>query len=199
MPRRLLIETPPSEGAVPHLARHASSSRASGGAKQKWEQMPLALASSAAARVFLFSRCAGMADMTPPLAQLVGNSKREPINAIISAKSDPAVLTDAGLRDYVRYVCPTFLSLRSSGRSSPPFAQNDWLLLRVSRPAHGRPAERQPGRRQWLGARALRVSAGGLPWRTWAMGRRMLGEPVWRQPLPRCVPSLPYRDARATG
>ncbi|PWN43930.1 hypothetical protein IE81DRAFT_52854 [Ceraceosorus guamensis] len=35
---------------------------------------------------------------------LVGNGLREPINAIISGKSDAAVLSDAGLRDYVRTI-----------------------------------------------------------------------------------------------
>lgn len=36
--------------------------------------------------------------------QLVGNGLREPINAIISGHSDPEILTEAGLRDYVRSI-----------------------------------------------------------------------------------------------
>lgn len=37
-------------------------------------------------------------------SQLVNNGLREPINTIISGHSDPFVLTDAGLRDYVRSI-----------------------------------------------------------------------------------------------
>ncbi|CAO1636179.1 unnamed protein product [Parajaminaea phylloscopi] len=38
------------------------------------------------------------------MLDLVGNGLREPINAIISGDSDPEVLTEAGLRDYVRSI-----------------------------------------------------------------------------------------------
>ncbi|PWN28634.1 hypothetical protein BDZ90DRAFT_205412, partial [Jaminaea rosea] len=38
------------------------------------------------------------------MLDLVNNGLREPINTIISGHSDPYVLTDAGLRDYVRSI-----------------------------------------------------------------------------------------------
>ncbi|EPQ32033.1 uncharacterized protein PFL1_00231 [Pseudozyma flocculosa PF-1] len=38
------------------------------------------------------------------MLDLVGNGLREPINVIISGRSDPHVLSDAGLKDYVRTI-----------------------------------------------------------------------------------------------
>lgn len=38
------------------------------------------------------------------MLDLVGNGLREPINVILSGHSDPIILSDAGLRDYVRTI-----------------------------------------------------------------------------------------------
>lgn len=37
-------------------------------------------------------------------SQLVNNGLREPLNVILSSHSDPYILTDSGLRDYVRSI-----------------------------------------------------------------------------------------------
>lgn len=50
------------------------------------------------------------------LAQLVNNGLREPINTIISGHSDPYVLTDAGLRDYVRSIVSSASFLHANAK-----------------------------------------------------------------------------------
>ncbi|KAK0549974.1 hypothetical protein OC846_002591 [Tilletia horrida] len=61
------------------------------------------------------------------MLDLVGNGLREPINAIISGKSDPHVLTDAGLRDYIRTIGFSFecLNLHRGGRQRANLGDGD--------------------------------------------------------------------------
>ncbi|KAE8215742.1 hypothetical protein CF327_g1031 [Tilletia walkeri] len=61
------------------------------------------------------------------MLDLVGNGLREPINAIISGKSDPRVLTDAGLRDYIRTIGFSFecLDLHRGGRQRANLGDGD--------------------------------------------------------------------------
>ncbi|KAK0540427.1 hypothetical protein OC835_000683 [Tilletia horrida] len=61
------------------------------------------------------------------MLDLVGNGLREPINAVISGKSDPYVLTDAGLRDYIRTIGFSFecLNLHRGGRQRANLGDGD--------------------------------------------------------------------------
>jgi hypothetical protein len=99
------------------------------------------------------------------MLDLVGNGLREPVNAIISGHSDPQILSDAGLRDYVRTIGFSFecLDLHMGGLQRADLGDgNGWITEQFEyRETEGWGA---PGR--WVGA-CWESLYGGNHFRVW--------------------------------
>lgn len=99
------------------------------------------------------------------MLDLVGNGFREPINAIISGHSDPRVLSEAGLRDYVRTIGFSFecLNLHLGGLQRANLGDgNGWITEQFE--YRETEAWGAPGR--WLGA-CWESLNGGNHFRVW--------------------------------
>lgn len=99
------------------------------------------------------------------MLDLVGNGLREPVNAIISGHSDPQILSEAGLRDYVRTIGFSFecLDLHIGGLQRADLGDgNGWITEQFEyRETQGWEA---PGR--WVGA-CWESLYGGNHFRVW--------------------------------
>ncbi|MCO5585309.1 hypothetical protein L7F22_039242 [Adiantum nelumboides] len=99
------------------------------------------------------------------MLDLVGNGLREPINAIISGHSDPYVLSDAGLRDYVRTIGFSFecLDLHLGGLQRANLGDGQGWLTEMF---EFRQTESWGAPGRWIGA-CWETFRGGNHFRVW--------------------------------
>ncbi|PWN50889.1 hypothetical protein IE53DRAFT_386777 [Violaceomyces palustris] len=111
------------------------------------------------------------------MLDLVGNGLREPINVIISGKSDPTILTDQGLKDYVRTIGFSFecLNLHMGGLQRADLGDGKgW-----------RPEMFEYRETQWPGAPGRWVGAcweslyGGNHFRVWKQNGTLANTGAW--------------------
>ncbi|KAL9938834.1 hypothetical protein V8E36_002553 [Tilletia maclaganii] len=111
------------------------------------------------------------------MLDLVGNGLREPINAIISGASDPRVLTDAGLRDYIRTIGFSFecLNLHRGGRQRANLGDGDgWKEEAFEYRQTHLPGA--PGR--WIGS-CWESLYGGNHFRVWKQNGTLANTGAW--------------------
>jgi hypothetical protein len=99
------------------------------------------------------------------MLDLVGNGFREPINAVISGHSDPQILSEAGLRDYVRTIGFSFecLDLHIGGLQRADLGDGNGWITEQFEYRETQPWE-APGR--WVGA-CWESLYGGNHFRVW--------------------------------
>ncbi|UZJ56810.1 hypothetical protein CBS101457_006130 [Exobasidium rhododendri] len=111
------------------------------------------------------------------MLDLVGNGLREPVNAIISGHSDPQILSEAGLRDYVRTIGFSFecLDLHLGGLQRADLGDgNGWITEQFEyRETEGWGA---PGR--WVGA-CWESLYGGNHFRVWKQNGTIANTGAW--------------------